>query len=242
MIRAVCVAGGVGAVTVELLQTQPEWFPYGHELGEVVRNIGYALVTAYAFYYFLQERPARDRRRVAYRRNFETLMRLGSAGSRLLENLVRNQRAIIDTDVVSYEVAVCVVVQLSGRSEALPVTLSPFNALYSACIQIEESVKSLGHDENFMDDSVRQALKILGGLRERFKDDLAVKSVRLATGQTPLMEMPATLKAYEPMFMAVVDASRDLLRSLIDTVDPDLKPALPSSGGGERRAGVVMPG
>ncbi|WP_143311046.1 hypothetical protein [Cellulosimicrobium aquatile] len=53
------------SVLVELLQAVPEIAPFGHEFGEVARNLGYGIAAAFAFNWIMIEVPERrDRERV----------------------------------------------------------------------------------------------------------------------------------------------------------------------------------
>lgn len=69
---------------IELAQAIPEIFPGGHALGEVVRNLAYALIGAVIFHWLIVEIPEQRRRRASYefhQLTFETLL---SAGPGLL--------------------------------------------------------------------------------------------------------------------------------------------------------------
>jgi hypothetical protein len=46
------------AFGVELAQYVPEYFPGGHALGEIVRNLAYALIGAVVFQWLVVELPA----------------------------------------------------------------------------------------------------------------------------------------------------------------------------------------
>jgi hypothetical protein len=70
------------ALAIELAQYQPEVVRGGHAMGELVRNLAYALIGALLFNWLIVEIPARRRRRAAYeyhKLDFETLLMLGPA-------------------------------------------------------------------------------------------------------------------------------------------------------------------
>lgn len=72
------VAGLVGvALWLEVAQRWHELFPGAHAVGEVVRNLAYALLGAVIFERIIVEMPARRRRRIIYeglRQRFEVLL------------------------------------------------------------------------------------------------------------------------------------------------------------------------
>lgn len=73
------------AATIELAQSVPEVVPGGHGLGEIVRNLSYAIVGALVFQWLVVELPARERRRKTYDFNRQTFEMLLAAGPGLLE-------------------------------------------------------------------------------------------------------------------------------------------------------------
>lgn len=73
------------AAAIELLQSVPEVLPSGHAIGEVVRNLAYAIVGALIFQWLVVELPARERRRKTCDFNRQTFEVLLAAGPGLLE-------------------------------------------------------------------------------------------------------------------------------------------------------------
>lgn len=73
------------AGSTELLQSVPEVLPIGHALGEVIRNLAYAIVGALIFQWLVVELPARELRRKTYDFNRQTFEVLLAAGPGLLE-------------------------------------------------------------------------------------------------------------------------------------------------------------
>jgi len=72
----------VVALMIELGQYRHELIPGGHAVGELVRNLTYALMGALVFHWLIVEIPERRRRRAAYEYNrlgFETLLTAGAA-------------------------------------------------------------------------------------------------------------------------------------------------------------------
>lgn len=69
------------AFAIELAQYVPELFAGAHALGEVTRNLAYALVGAIVFHWMIVERPAARRRATTYafhRLTFQTLLTSGA--------------------------------------------------------------------------------------------------------------------------------------------------------------------
>ncbi|MDQ0077912.1 hypothetical protein [Arthrobacter oryzae] len=75
---------GVIALTIEVCQQWPEFFFPGHAIGEVVRNLAYALIGAVLFNWILIEIPAQRRRRLAYVRHRLALQFLVQSGPLML--------------------------------------------------------------------------------------------------------------------------------------------------------------
>lgn len=68
------------AFVVELLQMWPEWLPGGHAVGEIVRNLAYALAGALLFHWIVVKIPEERRQRAAYQSHemaFKTLVSCG---------------------------------------------------------------------------------------------------------------------------------------------------------------------
>ena len=78
------VALGLVTLTIEVCQQWPEFFFPGHAIGEVVRNLAYALIGAVLFNWILIEIPAGRRRRIAYQQHFLALQFLVQAGPLML--------------------------------------------------------------------------------------------------------------------------------------------------------------
>ncbi len=72
------------ALSVELGQYAQEFFPGAHALGEVVRNLAYALVGAVVFYWLVVEVPAARRQRASYAFNRMSVQVLLIVGPGLL--------------------------------------------------------------------------------------------------------------------------------------------------------------
>ncbi|MDO5878089.1 MULTISPECIES: hypothetical protein [Paenarthrobacter] len=78
------IALGVIAFTIEVCQQWPEFFFPGHAIGEVVRNLAYALIGAVLFNWILIEIPAQRRRRIAYPRHRLAFQLLVQSGAHML--------------------------------------------------------------------------------------------------------------------------------------------------------------
>lgn len=78
---------------VELAQYVPEAFPGAHALGEVVRNLAYALIGAVVFHWLIVEIPARGLRRSTYefhRMTFQTLLVAGPGLLRMYQDVAEH--------------------------------------------------------------------------------------------------------------------------------------------------------
>lgn len=63
--RALCLLIAV-ALSMEIAQYVPEAIPGAHAIGEVVRNLAYALIGAVVFHWLIVQIPTRRRQRAAY--------------------------------------------------------------------------------------------------------------------------------------------------------------------------------
>lgn len=72
------------SASVEALQAWPEFFPLGHELGEVVRNLGYGIAAAFAFNWIMVEVPRKREERRILDSYWGNLSGLASSGAMLL--------------------------------------------------------------------------------------------------------------------------------------------------------------
>lgn len=69
---------------IEVLQAWPEFFSLGHELGEVVRNLGYGIAAAFAFNWIMVEVPRKREERRILDAYWGNLSSLASSGAMLL--------------------------------------------------------------------------------------------------------------------------------------------------------------
>lgn len=72
------------SASIELLQTWPEFFPMGHEIGEVFRNLGYGIAAAFAFNWIMVELPRKREERRILESYWGNLSSLASSGAMLL--------------------------------------------------------------------------------------------------------------------------------------------------------------
>ena len=74
----------IASATIELLQGVPEALPFGHELGEIIRNLGYGIAAAFAFNWIIVDIPQRRHRERVIAAYWWSLNYLAIAGAILL--------------------------------------------------------------------------------------------------------------------------------------------------------------
>lgn len=72
------------SASIEVLQAWPEFFSMGHEIGEVVRNLGYGIAAAFAFNWIMVEVPRKRAERRILDSYWGNLSNLASSGAMLL--------------------------------------------------------------------------------------------------------------------------------------------------------------
>lgn len=85
---------------IEVLQAWPEFFSMGHEIGEVVRNLGYGIAAAFAFNWIMVEVPRKREEKRILDSYWGSLSELASSGAMLLlqyRELVRDSDEEFDT-------------------------------------------------------------------------------------------------------------------------------------------------
>lgn len=219
------------ALAIELAQYRQEWILGGHAIGELVRNLAYALIGALVFNWLIVEIPQRRRRRAAYayhRLHFEVLIGTGPGllaqyrffqppGEPALDSWSQNsvfQRAKV----------------IEGR---MPVLLGPqrANLLANSIIGIQAALDGMRSSQFFFDPDVAHALGLFPGT-------VGLNQLQVATG--PNGHVPSTRDAH--IVWELLEASRRLYSALRRNV-PDISFHLGQTplGGNTRESDLLPP-
>jgi hypothetical protein len=98
-LRAFAIFSLVASSAVEFLQAVPAPFEFMHAVGEVVRNLGYAIFAAYIFNYMIVELPQRRRAAAAIRASISELEAVATNSSRYFTELMRQSGVQLSRDV-----------------------------------------------------------------------------------------------------------------------------------------------
>ncbi len=147
-------------VTIEVAQYWPEWIVGGHALGEIIRNLSYAVIAAVVFHWIVVEYPERQRRERSYQYHKMAFQFLAGIGLSLLNQarytstLLGIQKPLNIWD--SREVQkLCADVW-----RAMPPSMlrERYAFLKNALVGVETSLDGVKESVNFFDAEVAQAI------------------------------------------------------------------------------------
>lgn len=210
-IRLSAVLLFLAAMSVELLQSIPEIVPFGHALGEIIRNLGYALAAAYLFHFVMIELPQSERERLALRLCEPKILTIIEAPSSLVRRVMKGGGvegsgvARTRLELIKALKSLGGVVWLGGT----PVSLA--NLIETLRQLIAGSMSEIGGQVPFLPPSLQQALM---GVRHAasIAPESRVGSFNVDPGSPDddeILKLVAMLSASRELALALVRESPD---------------------------------
>jgi hypothetical protein len=195
------------ALAIEIGQYWPDAFPGAHAIGEVMRNLAYALIGAIIFSWLIVEIPAGRRRRSTYAFHQETFRTLLTLGLMLLKPYEENAKLLgANLDVRSKDSLDDLATKLDAVA---PIFYGKERADTLSQIvdrMVPMAVAALGPSVGFLDLDVAHALSQFPR-----QDSLTMLQVRRTPtgGVEPFLDVLITwtlLEAARPLYQALLSA------------------------------------
>lgn len=207
-IRLAAILSFLAAISVELLQSIPQPVPFGHALGEIIRNLGYAFAAAYLFHFVMIELPQSERERHALKLCESAILTIVDAPASLARRLMK----IDDTLGAGTARTRADVIMMLGSSTGVisfggtPVSLS--NCIETLRQLMAESLSEIEGQFPFLPPSLQQALM---GVKHAASVELKAPNGSLIVDASS----PRNLDDDVLGLVAILDASQEVALSLM---------------------------